>query len=302
MLTSTAMKIAPSYIGWQQLFIHCWQLCVVSRISRRQAMFLWYDSMTCIRNILHSFLDSRGWFINRADVSIQKSLIPDLHDVYFTDLNIQIDGALGLRLSEEELETLTRCRYTSARRPSINPAENFTQLVPQFLLIKLKRPNKNKDALIQLALWASAEFTKRRNEGWSIDMPILAVEIKGDDWRLWAVYATPRKPSNPGDRDFEVVFVGPRYMGNTEDMYGIFQILEWLCRCSEWGLKEYKQWVKAELLQLTDWKWHRVGILLHYAILHAYSPNPGNCDTRGQVRGAGLKECWCCCSTRYSKK
>ena len=180
---------------------------------------------------------------------MQKSLIPDLHDVYFTDLNTQIDGALGLRLSEEELEILTRRRYTSPGLPSINPAENFTQLVPQFLLFGIKRPNSNKDALIQLALWASAEFTKRRIEGWCINVPVLAVQIEGDGWRLWAAYAKLRTPPKPGERDFEVVFVGPRYMGNTEDIYGIFQILEWLCRCAEWGLKEYKQWVKAELLQ-----------------------------------------------------
>ena len=179
---------------------------------------------------------------------MQNSLTPISHDAYFTGLKKQIDGAFGLRLPKRILHILKHRRYTSPGLPSINPADSFTQLVPQFLLIELKRPNTSRDALIQLALWASAEFTKRRNEGWSMDMPILAVEIEGDDWRLWAAYAKLRTPSNPGERDFGVVFVGPRYMGNTEDIYGIFQILEWLCRCAEWGLKEYKQWVKAELL------------------------------------------------------
>ena len=181
---------------------------------------------------------------------MQSSLTPVSHDAWFIRLNKQIDGALGLRLPKKILHILRNRSYASSGPPSINPADNFTRLVPQFLLIELKRPNTSRDAMIQLALWASAEFTKRRNEGWSIDMPILAVEIEGEDWRLWAAYAKLRTPPKPGDRDFEVVFVGPRYMGNTENMYGIFQILEWLCRCAEWGLKEYMQWVKAELLQL----------------------------------------------------
>lgn len=181
---------------------------------------------------------------------MQQSLTPISHDAYFTGLKKQIDGAFGLRLSEEERDILQSRCYTSAGLPSINPAENFTQLIPQFLLIELKRPNTNKDPLIQLGLWASAEFTKRNIEGWCMDMPILAVQIEGDEWQLWEAYARPRTILKAGEHDFEVVFVGPEHMGTTRNLYGIFQILEWLCRCAEWGLMEYKVWVEAEMLQL----------------------------------------------------
>ncbi|KAK0510857.1 hypothetical protein JMJ35_006409 [Cladonia borealis] len=202
---------------------------------------------------LKKFRTSSGIPLLRSDdmayVRMQKSLTPSSHDDYFTGLKKRIDGAFGLRLSEEEIDILESRCYTSPGLPSINPAENFTQLVPQFLLIELKRPNTNKDALIQLGLWASVEFTKRRIEGWGMDMQILAVQIEGDEWQLWEAYATSRGISKEGEHDFGVVFVGPQYMGTTRDLYGIFQILEWLCRCAEWGLREYKEWVKAEMLQ-----------------------------------------------------
>ena len=48
---------------------------------------------------------------------------------------------------------------------------------------------------------------------------------------------------------FGIKFVGPLKMGNTLGHQGVFGILDWLCRCSDWGLNEYATWVKEILLE-----------------------------------------------------
>lgn len=181
---------------------------------------------------------------------MQTNICPTSSDSYFTSLKKQIDGALGIKLTDTQRDILDARTYASAGLPCINPAENFTQLVPQFLFIETKRPHTNKDPLIQLGMWIAAEFTKRRLEGWRMDIPVLAVEIEGDVWSLYEAYAMSRKASRAGEDDFVVTFVGPQDMGTTGNHLGIFQILDWLCRCVDWGLKDYRTWIEEEILQV----------------------------------------------------
>ena len=48
--------------------------------------------------------------------------------------------------------------------------------------------------------------------------------------------------------EFQCNFVGPVEMGLTRSTIGIFQILDRLCRCVDWGNGEYQQWVNSEVL------------------------------------------------------
>lgn len=133
---------------------------------------------------------------------------------YFGSLNKQIDGGLGLRLSEEDLSRLENRSYKGGQFPSINPAQSFTNLVPQFMLFECKRPHSAKDPLIQLAIRLAAEFTLRWQQGRNIDMPVLAVEIVGDEWKLWEAYHV-KLPKERPTMGFGIKFVGPLEMGNT---------------------------------------------------------------------------------------
>ena len=75
-------------------------------------------------------------------------------------------------------------------------------------------------------------------------MPVLAIAIEGDAWDLYMVYATDDVDSS----SFECRFVGPLEMGTTKSLLGIYQILDRLCRCADWGISEYKTWFNEQVL------------------------------------------------------
>ena len=117
--------------------------------------------------------------------------------------------------------------------------------VPIFANIEVKRPNTDRDPLIQLGTWIAAEFKKRKREGYSLDMPVLAIEIEGDIWNLHMVFAL----DNAVDSDaFECKFVGPVEMGSTKSLLGVYQILARLCGCADWGVGEYQTWFNEQIL------------------------------------------------------
>ena len=110
---------------------------------------------------------------------------------------------------------------------------------------EIKRPITDKDPLIQLGAFSAAEFEKRKREGYSLDMPVITVEIIGDAWNLYMVSATE---DNGNDRN-QCNLVGPVEMGTTNDISGIFKILNALCRCTDWGVGRYREWFLHNVLE-----------------------------------------------------
>ena len=171
---------------------------------------------------------------------------PVSSDSVFRDLDKRIDWAIGLHISPEHKALLERGLYlTPDALPSINQTSSFVNFVPMFLNVEVKLPYTDKDPLIQLGAWIAAEFEKRKNEGYSQDMPVLAVEVVGDKWNLYIFYATKDKKD---EGLYECYFAGPVEMGSTTNVHGVFRILYWLCRCADWGLKEYRAWFDKEIL------------------------------------------------------
>ena len=128
---------------------------------------------------------------------------------------------------------------------SINQTSSFVNFTPIFLNIEVKRKNSNKDPLIQLAAWISAEFEKRRIEHYSLDMPVLAIEIEGDQWGLYIVYAV--EGAVEGD-SYGLKFIGPKMLGDTSSLQGCFKLLDGLCRCADWGVGKYQAWFREDIL------------------------------------------------------
>ena len=81
-------------------------------------------------------------------------------------------------------------------------------------------------------------------EGHNLNMPVLAIEIEGDAWNPHMVSAIEDQRGG----DFRCNFVGPVEMGSTRSTKGIFQILDRLCRCVDWGIEEYEQWFNSDVL------------------------------------------------------
>ena len=65
----------------------------------------------------------------------------------------------------------------------------------------------------------SAEFEKRRLEGYDMSTPVLAIAVSENLWELYVVYATV-VPTG-----FELHFVGPNSMGDTRGVEVAFKIL-----------------------------------------------------------------------------
>ncbi len=60
-------------------------------------------------------------------------------------------------------------------------------------------------------------------------MPIIIVEIIGDAWNLYIVSVMEDKDTER----YQCNLVGPIDMGTTNDISGIFKILNALCRCMD---------------------------------------------------------------------
>ena len=171
------------------------------------------------------------------------TLCPTSSDSVFKDLDKRIDAGMGLNLPSKTRGILKTGVYLEGI-PSINQTASFVNFVPMFANFEIKRPNTDKDPLIQLGTWIAAEFKKRKKEGYSLDMPVLAIAIEGDLWDLHMVFA----PEDVESSTFECKFVGPIEMGTTKSLLGVYQILDRLCSCADWGIGEYHTWFNEQVL------------------------------------------------------
>ena len=179
------------------------------------------------------------------------SLTPHSPNSLYRDLNKKIDAAMSLHLRPSEKTILKRGRYNTTsspynQPPSINQTSFFTNFSPMFIYIEVKRPNTDKDPLIQLGAWAAAEFMKRTLEKYSLDMPVCAIDVCGDDWNMYLVYARLDASGTAGS--FTMQFVGPIEMGKTTSLRGCFTLLAFLADMAEWGLGTYRPWFEREIL------------------------------------------------------
>jgi ribosomal protein S28E/S33 len=99
-----------------------------------------------------------------------------------------------------------------------------------------------------LGAWTAAEFTKRVLEEYSLDMPVCAIDVSGDEWNIYLVYARIIDARAKGS--FTTQFVGPIKMGDTMSLRGCFALLTFLAGVADWGLGAYRQWFEREILDL----------------------------------------------------
>ena len=170
-------------------------------------------------------------------------------------LNKRIDAALGLSLTSIERDFLLNAKYKDFMH-SINPIlGEFGASNPFFAHFEVKLPHTDRAPGPQLGTWAAAEFSKRELEGYSLDMPIASISIVGDLWELWVAYPEGFGKDVAEDADYgPCVLMGPVPIGNTTGIQGVFQILQYLCKCADWGLKEYREWFEKEILTKYGWE------------------------------------------------
>lgn len=169
-------------------------------------------------------------------------------------LNKRIDAALGLSLTSIEEDLLIYASYRDGV-PSINPIlGEFEPFNPLFAHFEVKLEHTDRAPGPQLGTWAAAEFSKRELEGYSLDMPIASISIIGDAWELWVAYPEGFGEDVAEDAEYgPCVLMGPVPIGNTKGIQGVFQILQYLCQCADWGLKEYREWFEREILRPYGW-------------------------------------------------
>ncbi|KAI4116718.1 MAG: hypothetical protein LQ345_002910 [Seirophora villosa] len=166
------------------------------------------------------------------------SLISTTDADLFKALNKNINLAIGLNLFQSQLRELQMRRYSlQPTNPSINQVQSYFHLTPMFVNIEVKKEHQAQDPLIQLGAWVAAEFNKRSAEEWPMDMPVVAIEIERDRWSMYIVYHVPKD-----DGRFSLRFLGPKSMGTTSEIEGIFRILYVLCTLAKWGEEVYRGW------------------------------------------------------------
>ena len=213
---------------------------------------LWTESLKAflILFIFYSKTDLSIRILDRTTVQMCDSLTPFCPDSLYRDLNKKIDAAMSLHIRYSEKSILRYGRYNTMlqfNQPrSINQTSFFTNFSPTFIYIEVKRPNTDKDPLIQLGAWAAAEFTKRTFEKYSLDMPVCAIDVCGDDWNLYLVYA--RMNGAGAEGSFTTQFVGPVKMGDTTSLRSCFKLMAFLAGMAEWGLGAYRDWFEKEIL------------------------------------------------------
>jgi hypothetical protein len=160
-------------------------------------------------------------------------------DGTMADLNKKIDYAVGLELS------LDAVRRLQDAKKSINQTAAFMNHTPVFLNVEVKRYASARNPRVQLAAWIAAEFNNRHNEGWPLDMPVLAVEIEQDSWLLHIVVAEVRKKSPGG---FILHFFGPTRVGDTFSGPSTRKLFNNLCHIALWGQEHFRPWVEEKIL------------------------------------------------------
>jgi hypothetical protein len=186
--------------------------------------------------------DDRIGVFDIRTTEIMSEYVPISNKDSLRDLDKKIDVALGLCLGRQTKKLL------QSRVTSINQASTFVNYNPLFLNIEVKRSYGNDDPLVQLGAWIAAEFNKRWAEEWDMSMPSLALEVDGDNWRLYAVAA--REFEVDGQMDFELVMTKLLKLGTTEDGRDVDRLFSNLGMIVEWARTEYLAWFqKAIVLQ-----------------------------------------------------
>ncbi|KAL8676763.1 MAG: hypothetical protein Q9186_006744 [Xanthomendoza sp. 1 TL-2023] len=182
-------------------------------------------------------------FLNISHVSIASSaLCPTLPGNSFTIVNKKIDLAFAIQITKEESTTLMikTARYHMDSEASINQSRGFAAI--KFIFGNVEVKNDHRDPLIQLAVWIAAEFVKRAQEGYPMDVPVVAIAIDGDYWDLWIAYSVkvPESQRLEDGKAYQVRLAGPESMGDTRSIKGIFRILHVLKAMARWGVDVYE--------------------------------------------------------------
>ena len=132
-------------------------------------------------------------------------------------------------------------KYRVPGPASINQTDNkLSKFKPMFANFEIKVDDR--DPLVQLGVWAAAEFSKRQLEAYPMNVPIPSITIDGDIWQLYIAYATedPKKTGVPRGKAFRAKFIGPVDIGDTKSIKGIFKILHITKAIVRWGIEVYK--------------------------------------------------------------
>ncbi|KAL8824032.1 MAG: hypothetical protein Q9170_008271 [Blastenia crenularia] len=192
--------------------------------------------------------------VNMSHVSIAPhELCPFSPANTFSDANKRIDHAFAIPLSKAGMLALVNAdailKYVVKGTASINQTQaTMTAWKGFFAHFEVKMDGR--DPLIQLGVWIAAEFEKRFLEGYPMDVPIPAVAIYEDSWKLHIAYSIKLtgKDKVEGGRPYRVEFLGLVNIGNTDSMEGVFKILHMMKALVKWGFEVYEpQYLKKVL-------------------------------------------------------
>ena len=100
-----------------------------------------------------------------------------------------IDWCLGLKLDSADQRTISAAFATMDKfEQSLNQSLGYIRMEPLFLDIEIKKVLSDIDPEVQIAIWASASFLKRRHHHWDTSMPMPAVVVNGHNWDYYIFF------------------------------------------------------------------------------------------------------------------
>lgn len=146
-----------------------------------------------------------------------------------------VDWCLGFVTSKEDRD-VTLQAYASCLLDeddcSLNQSRSFVKAWSLFVDFEIKKVLSLRDPLVQLAIWNSAAFIKKRRHGWDAGFPVPAIAVNGPSWDLYLFFEMNGDLVSYNERSsswsFEAMLTIIDIDNDGSPIYGQYKRFEWL--------------------------------------------------------------------------
>ncbi|KAL8992973.1 MAG: hypothetical protein Q9188_007452 [Gyalolechia gomerana] len=161
-----------------------------------------------------------------------------------------VDFAIMVRPQESSLlEDALERKCDSMPSKTINQTDaSYIRNKPIAISMEVKRPAGNEDvSMVELQTWVTAHYNMLKvllcpdNASGTFELPVLPlIQVQGHMWNLWiAEYKSAKN---------QIIIHRRIFLGSTDKIVGIYQIIASIQRLAQWVADEYQLWwIKAIL-------------------------------------------------------
>lgn len=100
-----------------------------------------------------------------------------------------VDCSLGLFLDEPIRDLISKAfKNIGDYEQSLNQSVSYIGHTPLFSDLEVKKTNEARDPLVQLAIWLTAAYLKRKHHGWDTSIPMPGLVVNGYRWEFYIAF------------------------------------------------------------------------------------------------------------------